>query len=93
MTNAEVNGFSIVGDDLASASEIALSRRIHKVTGTAVISTIVPPAGFSGLAYLIADAAWTLTTGGNIAVGVAPLANQALPLIYVPAEELWYPSV
>lgn len=89
----ELNSYLTLGDDIASATTIAPSRRLHIVTGTATISTITPPIGFSGLLILIAGGAWALTTGGNISRAVSAATGRANILVYVPREATWYPSV
>lgn len=87
--NTQVQG---VGAALASAATITPTSAIHHVTGTAAISTITPPSGFSGNIWLIPDGAWTMTTGGNIAIGVTAVVNQVLAMTYDPTPALWYPS-
>ena len=85
-----LNELQAVGDDIASAASITLSARIHHVTGTSVISTISAEPSFSGLAYLIADATWTLATGDNIARASAPVVGQVVGILFDPKTALWY---
>jgi hypothetical protein len=64
---------------LVSASTIAPAVGISHVSGTAAIATITPPSGMSstigGCITLIADAAWTTTTAGNIQAAMTAVAN------------------
>lgn len=59
-----------IGTSIASAGTIAPINGIQHVTGTSAIATITLPTGMSatvgGCVTLIADAAWTTTTAGNI---------------------------
>jgi hypothetical protein len=82
-----------VGEDIASAATISPVWPIHRVTGTAAIDTINPPAGFSGPLWLIPTDLWTTVTGGNIALGTTAVVNRVLILVYENINsELWYPS-
>ena len=81
-TNYEtINGFrnSVVGSALASGSTITPTSSIHHVTGTSAIATITVPNSMSssvgGCIRLIADAAWTTTTAGNIKAAMTAAAN------------------
>ena len=86
--NSQVQG---VGPALASATTITPSSAIHHVTGSATISTINAPSGFSGPAWLISDAGFSLTTGGNISRAVGPFAaGQLVMVVYDPATATWY---
>jgi hypothetical protein len=83
-----VAGFpaSLIGGSVASASTIALTGEIQHVTGTAAITTITPPNGYSstvgGCVILIADGAWTTTTGSNIAKAVTATAGTSYQVCY-----------
>lgn len=90
---SQLNGQTQGISTLASAGTIAPSTTVTHITGVATISTITPPSGFSGLAWLIADGAFSLTTGGNIALARGPYTvGQVVTLIYDPATALWYPN-
>lgn len=67
---------------------------IH-VTGTAAISTITAQcySGFSCQLYLIADGAWSLATGGNIASAVSASVGDVITVTYDPQTALWYPNL
>mgnify|MGYP001572384514 CR=1 FL=1 len=86
-----------VGPPIASAASITLTHGIHHITGTAAISTIVPPltGNFQGEVTLIADAAWTLATGGtepnDIAKAVTAVANEAIDLVH--DGSTWFPKI
>lgn len=81
-----------VGADLASAATVALTHRIHWITGTAEIATLsLPWADFSGEVILIPAGAFTTTTTANIAVAVTAVANRPLHFTYHPGKALWYP--
>lgn len=85
---------NIIGPPIASAATIAPTHGIHHVTGTTAIVTITPPdPAFSGSIILIADAIWTWTNAGNIAVaGTVTAANGLVLFTYDPATAKWYPS-
>lgn len=88
--NSQVQG---VGSALASAPTIVLDHAIHHVTGVATISTITPPAGFSGPVFLIPDGAWSTNTAGNIARAVTATVNQVIIFTYDLVTAKWYPNI
>lgn len=80
-----------VGADLASATTIAVTHRIHKVTGTVAIATItLPYPTFSGEIILIPTGAWTTTTAGNIATAVTAVVDRPLHFTYHPGIGKWH---
>lgn len=84
------------GPALASSATISPTHPIHHVTGTESITTIVPPfTGFVGEIRLIADGAFTMTTGGTsgsaIGTAVTAVANQALAMLF--DGSTWYPQI
>jgi hypothetical protein len=86
----------VVGAALASSATITLTSPIHHVTGTTAISTIVPPVtGFLGRVTIIADGAFTLTTGGTapnaVATVVTCVSGQAMDLVHDGVT--WYPKI
>jgi hypothetical protein len=88
--NTQVQG---VGAALASAATITISSAIHHVTGVAAISTINAPTGFSGPIWLVADGAFAITTGGNIALARGPFTvGQVVMIVFDPSTSLWYPA-
>lgn len=95
-----------VGPPIASAATIKITHAIHPVTGTAAISTIMPPAEqrgfeadkvtprytttFTGPVWLLVTANWSLTTGGNIMAAANPVTGDNLVVIYDGAK--WWPA-
>ncbi|MCU1326638.1 MAG: hypothetical protein JWN34_2008 [Bryobacterales bacterium] len=82
---------------IASATTIAPVNRINHITGTTPVATITPPtpfavAGAGGCIELIPDAAFTTTTGGNIASASTAVVNKMLELCYDAGTTKWYPS-
>lgn len=67
---------------LASAITITPQSSIVHVTGTATIQNITVQKGVLGPLWLIADGAFGLTTGGNIAYAVTTTVGKAVELIY-----------
>jgi hypothetical protein len=82
----------VVGAAVASASTITLTNGLQHVSGTAAIGTITPPAAMSatvgGCVALIADGAWSTTTGGNIATAVSAVAGAPYQACYDGSK--WY---
>lgn len=87
--NTQVQG---VGVPLASAATITPVAAIHHVTGAAAIANITVPPGFSGNIWLIPDGAWTLVTGGNIAINAQAVVSKVMNVCWDPNAALWYPS-
>lgn len=81
-----------VGSDLPSATTITPTNPIHVVTGSAEITTITVPRGFSGPVFLVPGGAWTMAAGGNIATATAAVLNKVMTVVYSYRSELWYPS-
>jgi hypothetical protein len=79
---------------IASAATISPLDRVNHVTGTAAIATITVPlsglviGNFDGYLYLIADAAWTTVTTGNIANAIT--ASAGVPYLCVWEGAKWY---
>src|ERR1700722_19583783 len=75
-------GLSGKGAQLTAATSITVTNKVHHVTGTAAIETIVLPSGAPAgtQVVLIPDAAsgQTASTGGNIALGSTLIQNKAL---------------
>lgn len=79
------------GPLIASAATITVSRRVHKVSGTAAITTINPPfTGFVGTITLVPTGIFTMATGGNIAVARTAVVSVPIDCYYDGAT--WYPS-
>jgi hypothetical protein len=83
----------LVGALLDSAgATLAITHKIHMVTGTGAVDTLTPPdTSFAGALYLIGDGTWTLTTAGNVAIACTGKANIAVGLVYNPVKGKWYP--
>jgi hypothetical protein len=77
--NSQVQG---LGGDIASSDTIYVTSAIHHVNGSAAITRIEAPTGFTGPVWLIADGEWTLQPGGNIASTAAPKQNSVLQVVY-----------
>ncbi len=93
LTQAHNTATQQVGPPIASDTTIAVSNYMHHVTGTNAISTIKPSPGHSGPIALIADGAFSLTTGGNIAIAGGPYtAGQHVSLVYDDQMGMWFPS-
>jgi len=81
---------SNVGAAIASTTTIAITCFLTHITGTAAITTITPPnPDFQGMVILVADAAFTTVTTGNIAIALTGVAKQAIALVYDGTS--WYP--
>jgi len=92
-TQRKVNGLTSGFSSAASGGTVQLSTAITHVTGTNAISTITPGPGFSGVAWLVADGAFSLTTGGNIALAGGPYSvGQHVAVIFDSSTGLWYPA-
>ncbi len=88
--NSQVQCF---GDALDSTTgTLMLTNPNHHVTGAGAITDIIAPSEFSGPVMLIPDGAFTLATGGNIALAAQAVVNRAMTVVYDPVAELWYPS-
>lgn len=81
-----------IGGNVASATTIAPTAMIQHVTGTTPIVTITPPPGMNsttgGCITLIADAAWTTTTAGNIFAIMTAVAGTPYQACYEGSK--WY---
>lgn len=80
-----------VGPDLQAAPVMKPSHAIHRVMGVGVIDTIVAPIGFSGFIRFVAGDAWTVSTAGNVALGVTPAVGEVVLFDYVPELRKWFP--
>lgn len=83
-----------VGGVIASAATIAPTHKVHHVSGTtAIVNITVPHEGFCGPIFLIADAVWSWTAAGNIAVVPAAtvVVGRAYPFVYDRKAAKWYP--
>lgn len=78
----------------SAAGAIVPSGPLFHITGTAAITGFTLPLGFSGGSFCaIADAIWTWTAAGNIAVlGTTTAANRQHCFVYDSATSKWYPD-
>lgn len=84
---------SVQGPDIASAPTITVTKFMHVVTGTAQVTTILPPRYFAGQLMLVSRDGFSLATGGNINLFSSPnfLTPPAhIMLTYVPSMNMWY---
>jgi hypothetical protein len=93
MSDLLFQNFSTVQSDqqplpatVASATAIAPTTFLSKVTGSTEIDTISPPVtGCHMLALVSVDGAVVLGTSGNILVGYTTVQNRVIFLVYDPA--------
>jgi hypothetical protein len=84
--NSQVQSY---GAPIAAAASISPTNPIHHITGTGTISTIVVGPEFTGPLFLLADAAFSWTTGGNIALAGTATADTCVIFVYDGTE--WFP--
>ena len=78
------------GPVIASAATITLSHTAHKISGTGAVTTMNPAyPGFVGNVTLIALAAFTCATGGNVASTFTAAANKSYRFYFDGSN--WYP--
>lgn len=80
---------------LASASTIAPTSRVTRITGNTTISTITPPDPyFNGPIYLYNtdSSVGDIDTNGNVALAVTLTRYKLFALVFDPSTAKWYPS-
>jgi hypothetical protein len=80
---------------IASAATIAPLKDVTRITGNTTIDTITrPDAYFTGPIWLYnTDASvGTISTSGNVAVGVTLTRYKLFGFIYDPVTSKWYPT-
>lgn len=79
---------------IASTTSITPLTEVVEVTGTEAIETITVPLGVTDgkILFLIPDAAFTLTTTGNISIAATAVAGKVLILVWCPETGKWNPS-
>jgi len=79
---------------IASATTIAPTERVTKVSGTTTIQTITVPAGLQPgeKITLVPTGLWATNTSGNIARVVTAVVSKALDLYWDPDAGVWFPS-
>jgi hypothetical protein len=76
---------------VASAATITAKGDIVNVTGSVQINTIIPGLGTAVSQFLVLNSisGVTLGTSGNIAVGLAVVANRPVFLVWSKAAQKW----
>lgn len=79
---------------IASATTIAPTERVTKVSGTTTIQTITVPAGTQPgeKITLVPTGLWVTNTSGNIGRVVTAVVSKALDLYWDPDAGVWFPS-
>jgi hypothetical protein len=78
---------------ISSASTIAPTTALAKISGTTTINTITAPAGYDGTVFCaIPTGLWASATGSNIAKATTAVPNQMVCWAYNSTDGLWYPS-
>lgn len=76
---------------MASATVIAPTTFLTKLTGAVAIATITPPiTGCHMLALVSVDGAIVIGTGGNVLVGYTTVINRPILMIYDPVQGKYY---
>lgn len=77
---------------VASAASINALSDVVKVTGTTTIDTILPHTGGFGqfLVLIPVDGTVTLSTAGNILIGIAAVINRAVFMVFLRSTGKWY---
>ena len=81
------------GPDIASAATITVTKFMHVVTGTATVTTILPPRFFAGQLMLVSRDGFFIASGGNISLFTTPNFLQPgahVMLTWVPSQQLWF---
>lgn len=98
MSDLNFQQFSTVQSDkllppatVASATTIAPTTFLTKLTGATALATITPPVtGCHVLALVSVDGVIVIGTGGNILVGYSTVQNRPIMLIYDPVLAKYY---
>jgi len=80
---------------IASAATIRPTGKFVRITGNTTIDTIVPPSDYwvGPIILFNTDASvGTLSTSGNVQLGVTLTRYKIILLIYDPSTTKWYPS-
>ena len=95
---SQVNSFSAQAD-VPSASTIAITTGIVRVSGTATIHNITPPGSFNtgggvngtgGVILIVPTGGWSTATDGNIINAITASANVPVVAVYFSAVSAWY---
>jgi hypothetical protein len=80
-----------LGADLASASTITPTNRVHHITGTTTIQTIGAANVSDGeLLTIIMDGVAPLGTAGNIKAALTPTVNTIVICVYSIGDSKWF---
>ena len=79
---------------IASATTIAPTERVTKVSGTTTIQTITVPAGLQPgeSIILVPTGLWSTNNSGNVAIATTGVVSKALTLTWDPDAGVWFPS-
>lgn len=79
---------------IASATTIAPTERVTKVSGTTTIQTLTVPSGLQPgeSIVLIPTGLWSTNNSGNIAIATTGVVSKALTLTWDPDAGVWFPS-
>ena len=79
---------------IASATTIAPTERVTKVSGTTTIQTITVPAGTQPgeRITLVPTGLWSTNTSGNIGKAVTAVVSRHVDFIWDPDAGVWFPS-
>jgi len=84
---------NISGGTVASAATIVPAGYQTFVSGTTGVDNIqVPWDGFEGTIALIPTGIFSISTSGNVAIGVTTVVSKVLFLTYSQKTSKWYPS-
>ncbi len=76
---------------IASATTIAPTTMLSKITGSTALSIITPPVtGDHVLWFVTVDGAIVIGTGGNVLVGYTTILNRPIALIYDSKQAKYY---
>jgi len=76
----------------ADNAAIAISSLAHFVSGSGSLATIAPPAGFTGVFYLIPITQFTINGSGNIALQGSLVTTIGRLMVMVYDGKSWYAS-
>lgn len=79
---------------IASATTIAPTDRVTKISGTTTIQTITVPSGTQPgeSIVLVPTGLWATNNSGNIALATTAVVSKALTLTWDPDAGVWFPS-
>lgn len=84
---------STQGPDIPATTTIQITKFMHVITGTGTVTTIVPPANYTGQVMLISRDGFNMANGGNISLFSSPnflSAGAHIILTFVQSKNLWF---